>query len=381
TDFNVAQDVVNLRAFGSTIRSFADVQARLTQDGVDALVTVGSGHTIRLQNVSVANLTASNFALLNLNIIGTDAGETLTGDIGDDNIQGRGGNDTLNGLSGNDTLDGGTGLDTLNGGPGNDTLLDPDPSGTTMIGGAGNDTITGGTPDYATDPAAIIANLSAAPFDVNGNGSLIVAPRTVRDGYGGTDTLAGTISTFESSYFADTIVGGALSETLFLFAGNDRAFGMDGNDGFHGGSGDDFIDGGAGLDTVNYLDLVEDGGPAAPSQGIRVNVSNVAVDIGGGVVLAANGGTDQFGTRDTLLNIESVNGSRFGDVIVGGATSFSLNGNDGNDTLLGGSSNESLNGGLGNDILDGGAGIDSASFFGSAGAIVNLLTQTASDGS
>jgi Ca2+-binding RTX toxin-like protein len=261
----------------------------LTQEGADAVVTVSAGNSIRLQNVNVASLTANNFVLLNLNIVGTDASETLTGDIGDDNIQGRGGNATLFGLDGNDTLDGGAGTDTLNGGPGNDTLLDPDTVGigTTMIGGAGNDTITGGTPDYATDPAAIVANLSTAPLDVNGDGSLIVAPRTVLDGYGGIDTLAGTISSFEASYFSDTVVGGAGSEQFSLYAGNDRALGMDGNDGFSGGSGDDFIDGGAGTDSVNYLDLAEDGGPAASNQGIRLNLSNVAVDIGGGVVLAA----------------------------------------------------------------------------------------------
>jgi Ca2+-binding RTX toxin-like protein len=385
TDFNVAQDIINLRALDSTFRSFADVQARLTQDGADGVLTVSVGNSVRLQNVNVATLTASNFVLLNLNIIGTDAAETLTGDIGDDNIQGRGGNDTLLGLAGNDTLDGGAGTDILNGGPGNDTLTDPDATGTTMIGGAGNDSITGGTPDYATDPAAIIANLSTAPFDVNGNGSLIVAPRTVRDGYGGTDTLAGTIpttfSTFEASYFNDTVVGGANPETFFLFAGNDRALGMDGNDTFFGGSGDDFIDGGAGtFDALNYIDIAEDGGTAVPNQGVRLNLSNVAVDIGGGVLLAANSATDQYGHHDSVFNIESVNGSRFGDVIVGSATTSQLSGNDGNDTLLGGSGNESLSGGQGNDIVDGGAGFDSVTYSGTTGSVVNLVTQTATDG-
>jgi Ca2+-binding RTX toxin-like protein len=381
TDFNVAQDVVSLRAF-PTIRSFADVQSLLTQDGADAVITVSTGNSVRLQNVNVASLTANNFLLLNLNIIGTDASETLTGDVGDDNIQGRGGNDTLFGLDGNDTLDGGSGIDTLNGGPGNDTLLDPDTLGigTTMIGGAGNDAITGGTPDYATDPAAIIANLSTVPFDVNGNGSLIVAPRTVLDGYAGTDTLAGTISNFEASYFDDTVVGGAGNEQFFLFAGNDRASGGDGSDAFQGGSGDDFIDGGAGTDSLNYTDLAEDGGPAAANQGIRLNLSNVAVDIGGGVILGPNGGTDNYGNHDTVFNIEIVNGSRFGDVIVGNATTLQLIGGDGNDTLLGGSGNEALSGGAGNDLIDGGAGTDSVSFGGPSGAIVNLLTQTASDG-
>ncbi len=379
TDFNVAQDFVSLRAFPS-IRSFADVQARLTQDGADAVVTVSAGNSVRLQNVNAASLTANNFLLLNLNIIGTDAAETLTGGIGDDTIQGRGGNDTLLGLEGNDTLDGGLGTDTLNGGPGNDTLLDQDTFGTTMIGGAGNDAITGGIPDYATDPGAIVANLSTASFDVNGNGSLIVASRTVRDGYGGTDTLAGTISTLEASYFNDTVVGSANSETLFLYAGNDRALGMDGSDTFWGGSGDDHMDGGAGLDTINYSLAADDGGAVAPNQGIRLNLSAVSVDIGGGVVLSANSAIDQYGDRDSVFNIELAGGSLFGDVIVGSATTISLSGFDGNDTLLGGSGNESLTGGAGNDIIDGGGGTDSATFGGSSGAIVNLLTQTASDG-
>ena len=57
------------------------------QDGADAVITVSAGNSVRLQNVTAATLTVNNFVLLNLNLIGTDTSETLTGDIGDDNIQ------------------------------------------------------------------------------------------------------------------------------------------------------------------------------------------------------------------------------------------------------------------------------------------------------
>jgi Ca2+-binding RTX toxin-like protein len=76
-------------------------------------------------------------------VVGTSAGETLTGTAGADIICGRGGNDTLRGRGGNDLLLGGRGADSLRGALGNDRLLGgrgPD----TLLGGRGRDFLNGG---------------------------------------------------------------------------------------------------------------------------------------------------------------------------------------------------------------------------------------------
>jgi CSLREA domain-containing protein len=56
-------------------------------------------------------------------VIGTNAGEVLSGGEGDDFIFGLGGNDRITGGGGNDEVCSGKGNDTLIGGPGDDTLL------------------------------------------------------------------------------------------------------------------------------------------------------------------------------------------------------------------------------------------------------------------
>ena len=48
-------------------------------------------------------------------LIGNDVGNSLRGDVGDDQIEGRGGNDVLFGNRGTDVLDGGDGLDECHG--------------------------------------------------------------------------------------------------------------------------------------------------------------------------------------------------------------------------------------------------------------------------
>ena len=66
---------------------------------------------------------------------------------------------------------------------------------------------------------------------------------------------------------------------------------------------------------------------------------------------------DGFGGTDTLVNIEQVRGSEFGDdTLIGDAGNNRLEGRDGNDTLIGGEGFDNLSGGSGDDTLDGSAG-------------------------
>lgn len=76
--------------------------------------------------------------------LGTDAGDVLFGEMGDDLILGAGGDDDLFGMIGDDVLTGADGDDTLTGGDGTDVLF----------GGAGNDTLAGGWGDDMLDGGA-----------------------------------------------------------------------------------------------------------------------------------------------------------------------------------------------------------------------------------
>ncbi len=76
-------------------------------------------------------------------VVGSNFGDTLTGDSKDNNLTGSAGDDTLSGKEGDDRLNGGIGADTLNGDSGNDNLNGRE-GADTLNGGDGNDKLTGG---------------------------------------------------------------------------------------------------------------------------------------------------------------------------------------------------------------------------------------------
>jgi Ca2+-binding RTX toxin-like protein len=199
------------------------------------------------------------------NITGTAGDDELNGTAGNDLIRGLGGNDRLFGEAGDDTLEGGDGNDRLYGGEGNDILEGGEGDRDRLRGGAGDDTLDGGAGDrdraeYGDDPAGVIANLATG---------------TATDGWGDTDTLIG-IERLVGSGFADTLTGD------------------DGDNLLRGGMGDDVIDGGGGRDFAQYWDAT----------------SAVSINLATGVVTGGAG-------NDTLISIEEVEGSNFGDTIVG----------------------------------------------------------------
>jgi Ca2+-binding RTX toxin-like protein len=308
-----------------------------------------AGDNINLQSGTASGQFAGRDTLESIeNVIGTDFDDVIVLSDSSGSADGRDGNDTITGGAGNDTLRGGAGNDTIAGGggfnivsyadetsavsstvkgvvvnlatgaatdnwgntdhisavqevigsPHADTLIGGNAANDALevfVGGAGADSIDGGSGWdrvlYTGSPAAITASLATG---------------TVSDGYGSIDKLAG-IEEIWGSAFADSIQGGAGAL-----------------ESFEGGAGNDTIDGGAGADRVTYMNS-----PAA------VNVN-----------LATGTATDGWGGTDTLANIESVMGSSYNDIIVGGP---------GDDTLIGG---------LGNDTIDGGAGKDTAVFSG-----------------
>ncbi|TGQ63843.1 calcium-binding protein [bacterium M00.F.Ca.ET.162.01.1.1] len=111
------------------------------------------------------------------NIIGSNFGDTLTGNGSANVLAGLDGNDTLNGVGGNDLLVGGSGNDTLDGGDGNDIL----------VGGAGVDTMTGG---IGADTFVIGAGDSTPVIGGSGNAGTISGYDVIMDFVAGTDKLS-----------------------------------------------------------------------------------------------------------------------------------------------------------------------------------------------
>jgi len=176
---------------------------------------------------------------------------------------------------------------------------------------------------------------------------------------------------------ANVIDSGDGRDTICGAAGDDTISGGNGDDNLNGGAGADAIDGGAGIDTGDY------------------NGSSAAVTVN----LATNVNTGGYAEGDTLVGIETLQGSTFGDSLTGDGALNTLRGMNGNDvlnggagwdTLEGGNGDDQLNGDAGGDTLRGGAGadqlaggdgIDIASYYDStAGVTINLQTQVNTGG-
>ena len=244
---------------------------------------------------------------------------TFTGDAGNNTLIGGNGNDVLYGLGGDDVLLGGEGNDNLIGGAGNDTMdgqggadranyfnalagvsvnlatgiasdgysgtdtllgienitgsnfsdnLTGDANTNDFFGEDGNDTIDG---QGGTDRANYIDSISGVTVNLTTG--------IASDGYGGTDTLLG-IENITGSNYSDNLTGDANANK------------------FWGADGNNIIDGLGGNDTVSYAD--------APA-GVTVNLATGS----------ANNGSGGF---DTLINIESINGTNlYNDNLTGSA--------------------------------------------------------------
>jgi len=357
------------------------------------------------------------------NLIGSAHADTLTGSTGDNVLSGGAGNDTLNALMGNDVLNGGDSDDILNGGAGND-VLNGEAGNDTLIGRPGADTLDGGadadTASYFNSAAPVTVNMTlAGPQASAGDASgdvLFSIENLIGSGLSdmlagdgadnlllggaGADTLAGGggDDTLEGGAGADVLTGGAhasggdtgsyagstagvtvslalqgtaqitggggkdtlteienllgsaFADTLTGDAGNNTLSGGSGSDTLIGDLGNDTLDGGAGLgDTASY---------ATAGGAVTVNLSMA------GAQSTAGAGTD------TLISIERLIGSAFGDVLTGDNLANRLTGGAGDDTIEGGAGNDTLVGGA-----HGAAG-DTVSYAGALAPVtVNLSIQ------
>lgn len=426
---------------------------------LNKIVTIVSGTAYQgFRQITDTNVVFANGSTLLI-------GDNTTGTAGDDAAN------TLTGTSGSDRFLGLRGDDTLNGGAGNDVFVlnsGSQPFGADVVaGGSGFDWIGVGFHETVTagsvvnfDTHAVTSALGSATFTSieHGFGSIhadtfyayesartytgttadyfrlldgydgddrfegdnrpgvlemvryLSAPSGVvvkleegyaLDGYGDRDTLI-AINGVRGSPYDDTLIGGGTA-----LSGSGRSFEV-----FEGMAGDDLLDGNG----TEFARAEYSQSPAA------VNVN-----------LQTGTASDGWGGTDTLVNINLVRGSRFGDTLTGddadnqlegmgdndtinggggsdmavflaatGAVTAdlqagtasgagigtdtlisieSLRGGDFNDTLSGDGNDNVLDGRMGNDTLDGRSGHDSVTYASAPVAVtVNLATATASDG-
>ncbi|MGH2342152.1 hypothetical protein ACRC7T_11790 [Segnochrobactraceae bacterium EtOH-i3] len=125
----------------------------------------------------------------------------------------------------------------------------------------------------------------------------------------------------------DRITGSTRDDDIQSGAGNDTVKGGLGDDSFQDHVGNDTYDGGSGEDFVYYSQSYYDSW--YPSKGVTVN-------------LQTGKATDPWGYTDTLISIEDIRGTQYGDKITGSNKNVfeSFQGIAGNDTIDGGGGNE-----------------------------------------
>jgi Ca2+-binding RTX toxin-like protein len=277
---------------------------------------------VNLSLVGAQNTGGAGFdTLINIEgILGSAFNDTLTGDAGDNLLSGFGGDDILSGGAGNDTAYYGTDAATSG------VTVSLAIAGPQATGGAGTDTLIG------------IESLTGSIFSDVLTGD---SGANLLTGWGAGDTLYGGDG--DDSLKGDflPIYGGSNGpegdDKLYGGVGNDDLQGDGGQDLLDGGAGNDSLDGGAGEDTASY---------ASATAAVKVSLA---------ILTAQN--TLGAGT-DTLINIENLTGSAFGD------------------TLTGDTGNNLLRGGLGDDKLTGGGGIDTASYDDASGGVTVSLATT-----
>lgn len=341
-------------------------------------------------------------------IVGTEGRDELVGTPRNDVIVGLGGEDFIVGLEGNDAICGGSGGDSYLPGPGDDRVdgggggrgvgfielvafdLSPAPvradlsagvatgegsdtlvnitalSGSvfadTLVGdagvnsffpGAGDDTIDGaGGDDLVGFGRAVTANLVTGSATGEGTDRLVSIEMLIGSDFD--DMLIGNTA---GNYIAgdrgnDVIQGGSGNDRLYGDEGDDRVLGEGGDDGTTGNDGKDRLLGGAGNDTLSGGmgdDMIDGAGG-----------NDVVTYLRGATSIQANllvGRVTGQGL-DTLAAAENVEGSQFGDQILGDLRANFLSGNSGSDLITAGAGADFLDGGAGGGVLSDGAGRD-----------------------
>ena len=259
---------------------------------------------------------------------------------------------------GNNILDGGAGSDTVS----YQNTFSGHPIGVTVSLAVTGPQNTGGS---GTDTLISIENLTGTDYTDMLTGNV---GNNALDGGGGADWLAGGggNDTYYVDNIDDKVIENASAGTDLVWSsapaytlpanvenlrladgwGNLNGSGNSLNNILYANAGSNVLDGGDGIDTASYQYNSKYGG---------VTIS---------LAVAGPQSTGNSGT-DTLLNIENLTGTTYGDTLTGNAGNNVLNGYGGADTLQGGAGNDTLIvPDLNFKLLEGGAGTDTLSLAG-----------------
>ncbi|MBO6640605.1 MAG: hypothetical protein JJ947_00005, partial [Altererythrobacter sp.] len=359
-------DTLNLFDFGYS----GDTVIDLTQQGVEQDTGMGLVTVSGFENASTGVGNDTLIGDANSNILGGSSGnDTLTGNGGDDTLYGdsfltfvtsggifeiqirsaSAGHDTLDGGEGNDTLIGQGGDDALDGGDGDDVAVYSGNRADYVITANADGTWTIADTVADRDGTDTLVNIERVQFDGDGQTVYLVTGTDADD----FTSLDGTIVSGAGLLFAgpgdsyvnglagydvlfgqggsDVLLGADGGDFLRGFAGDDAIYGEGGDDYVRGDEGDDLLDGGDGFDRASYFNQ------EAP----------VTVDL----AIVGPQYTGAFTGTDTLVSVEHVTGTPYGDTFFG---------NDGDNWIWGGNNHldqgDTIDGRGGDDVIEFGVG-------------------------
>ena len=355
TDFTVGTDKIDLSAFVG-ITGTGDFWC--WQDGDDTVIYLGQhegGGRIILKDVSVWDLSASDFTFYQDEYTGTDSDET---------VEGGGGDDTITGLGGDDTLTGNEGADTF-----------------VFGSGHGSDTIT----DFTVDTDRIdltgltgITQFSDLTISDNSDGNAVI---DLSAHGGGSITLTGVstsaLDADDFVFYVDVYTGTSYRDTI------------------EGAHGDDTLTGGGGADTFVFRDDSADDtitdfsttdGDKIDLRGLTQTVTWAALSSKITTVTDPNDPNTVTGLKIDLTDFGG------GTITLTGLTAVSdlteemfildriVGSDDADDVLQGGSSDDTMTGGTGADtfVFGPGHGNDTITDFSTADDKIDLTAFTAS---
>ena len=340
--------------------------------------------------VTVADGLGGTDTLQHINgVFGSDYNDTFTGVADHDNI--------FQGFAGDDFIDGGT----LSSDVDNIALYVEDPSGidvhltdfsgsvddgygntdtlnniNVIVGSEHNDTFSLATTSATDVDYVVVPGEGNDSISIASGTSVIVSYEHADDPLLITLDSSGTTVFTDPWGDTDTIYGNAAIEGT---EHGDTITGNDQNNLFIASEGSDYYDGAGGTDEINYFHLGDKN-----ESGVEVVLQ--ASDKDSGYALH-----DKGDATDTLIGIEHVNGTDFGDTLKGdmnssnGVFHATLAGDGGNDLLVDGYGNDALYGDDGNDTfyltegndsIYGGNGIDRLNASGLSASIHVDLTSS-----